>query len=376
MLFREIVGQEKIIEELARSYRNGRVSHCQLFSGPQGSGTLPLAIAYARLVLCGENSSSRNSCGLKISELKHPDLHFIYPVANNLDIKSKAISVNFLPQWREFIHSNAYGSLYDWHLSIGIENKQGKIGVDEVSDIFKKMSLKPYEGGWKVAIIWMAEKMNLSATNKLLKLIEEPPDKTLFVFVSEDPSSLTETLISRCQIIKLKKLSSEKISKELISRGYSSEEARAASMHSSGDFNKALKAVGNKEEENVFEEWFLSWVRSAFKVRTNKEAVIELVSWSKALSKKGRETQKSFITFALDLFRQALLKNYFLNELTVFSPKTDFNFEAFSEFITGQNIEEISQELEKAYYNIQSNGNSNMIFMDLSLKLTRLIHKS
>ena len=169
MLFREIIGQEKIIEELARSYQKGRISHCQLFSGSQGDGSLPLAIAYARLVLCGENSSSENSCGLKISELKHPDLHFIYPVANNLEIKSKAISVNFLPQWREFIHSNAYGSLYDWHLSIGIENKQGKIGTDEVLDIVKKMSLKSYEGGWKVAIVWMAEKMNLSATNKLLK---------------------------------------------------------------------------------------------------------------------------------------------------------------------------------------------------------------
>jgi len=376
MLFREIVGQEKIKEELVRSYRKGRVSHCQLFCGAQGSGSLPLAIAYARMVLCGDESSSEKSCGLRLSELKHPDLHFIYPVANNLEVKSKAISVNFLPQWREFLHSNAYGSLYDWYLSIGIENKQGKIGTDEVSDIVKKMSLKSYEGGWKVVIIWMAEKMNISATNKLLKLIEEPPDKTLFLFISEDASSLTETLISRCQIITLKKLSFEKVSKALISRGYSSEEARAASMCSLGNFNEALKFVGNKQEENVFEEWFLSWVRSAFKVKKNKEAVLELVKWSKNLSKEGRETQKSFIAFSLELFRQALLKNYFLNELTVFSPTTDFNFELFSGFITGQNIEGISLELERAYYNIQSNGNSNMIFMDLSLKLARLIHKS
>ena len=376
MLFRDIVGQEAVKVELVRSYKKGRVSHCQLFCGAKGSGSLPLAVAYARMVLCGEVSGPDQSCDLKVSELKHPDLHFIYPVANTLEVKSKAISVNFLQQWRKFFHSNAYGSLYDWYLSIGIENKQGKIGADEVSDIVKKMSLKSYEGGWKVTIVWMAEKMNLSATNKLLKLIEEPPDKTLFLFVCEDASLLAETLISRCQIIRLKNLSLEKVSAELLSRGYSNEEARVASIKSLGNFNAALKFLNNSLNEKLFEEWFLSWVRSAFKVKKNKEAVLELISWSKALSKEGRETQKSFISFALELFRQALLKNYFLDSLTNFSPSTDFNFNSFSEFITGKNIEEISSELEKAYYNIQSNGNSQMIFMDLSLKLTRLIHNS
>ena len=376
MLFRDVVGQEEIKSELARSYKKGRVSHCQLFCGPKGSGSLPLAIAYARMVLCGDEASANQACGLKLSELKHPDLHFIYPVANNLDVKSKAISVNFLQKWREFFHSKPYGSLYDWYLSIGIENKQGKIGTDEVSDIVKKMSLKAYEGGWKVAIVWMAEKMNLSATNKLLKLIEEPPEKTLFLFVSEDTSFLAKTLTSRCQTIQLKKLSSEKVSAALFSKGYSSEEARSASIKSAGDYGEALKLISKNENEKKFEEWFLTWVRSAFKVRKNKEAVLELIDWSKTLSKEGRETQKSFIAFALELFRQALLKNYFLENLTVFSPTTDFNFDAFSEFITGKNIEEVSLELEEAYYNIQSNGNSQMIFMDLSLKLTRLLHKS
>ena len=155
-----------------------------------------------------------------------------------------------------------------------------------------------------------------------------------------------------------------------------SEEARSDSIKSAGNYGEALKLVSKNENEKKFEEWFLTWVRSAFKVRKNKEAVLELIDWSKTLSKEGRETQKSFIAFALELFRQALLKNYFLENLTVFSPTTDFNFDAFSEFITGKNIEEVSLELEEAYYNIQSNGNSQMIFMDLSLKLTRLLHKS
>ena len=375
MLFRDIVGQEDIKEELFRGHKKGRIPHCQLFYGPKGCGSLPLAIAYARMVLCGEEAFSNQACNFRVSELKHPDLHFIFPVANNQEIKTKAISANFLPQWRSFLHSNSYASLYDWFLSIGIENKQGKIGKDEVFDLVKKMSLKSYEGGWKVAIIWMAERMNLSATNKLLKLIEEPPEKTLFLFVSEDIRSLADTLISRCQKIELKPLSSKKMSKALIQKGYSKEEASSASVKSAGNFNEALKIVSNKEDEKMFEEWFLSWVRSAFAVRKNKEAVLDLVAWSKNISKAGRETQKSFLSYSLDLFRQSLLKNYFLDELTTYSPSTDFNFVRFSNFISGNNIDEISVELETAYNNIQSNGNSNMIFLDLSLKLTRLIHK-
>ena len=375
MLFRDIVGQEDIKEELFRGHKKGRIPHCQLFYGPKGCGSLPLAIAYARMVLCGEEAFSNQACNLRVSELKHPDLHFIFPVANNQEIKTKAISANFLPQWRSFLHSNSYASLYDWFLSIGIENKQGKIGKDEVFDLVKKMSLKSYEGGWKVAIIWMAERMNLIATNKLLKLIEEPPEKTLFLFVSEDIRSLADTLISRCQKIELKPLSLKKMSKALVQKGYSKEEASSASVKSTGNFNEALKIVSNKEDEKMFEEWFLSWVRSAFAVRKNKEAVLDLVAWSKNISKAGRETQKSFLSYSLDLFRQSLLKNYFLDELTTYSPSTDFNFVRFSNFISGNNIDEISVELETAYNNIQSNGNSNMIFMDLSLKLTRLLHK-
>jgi len=375
MLFRDIVGQEATKEELFRGHKKGRIPHCQLFYGPKGCGSLPLAIAYARMVLCEEEALSNQACNLRVSELKHPDLHFIFPVANTQEILTKAISANFLPQWRAFLHSNSYASLYDWFLSIGIENKQGKIGKDEVSDLVKKMSLKSYEGGWKVAIIWMAERMNLSATNKLLKLIEEPPKKTLFLFVSEDIRSLADTLISRCQKIELKPLSSKKMSKALVQKGYSKEEASGASVKSTGNFNEALKFVSNKVDEKMFEEWFLSWVRSAFAVRKNKEAVLDLVAWSKNISKTGRETQKSFLSYSLDLFRQSLLKNYFLDELTTYSPSTDFNFESFSNFISGNNIDAISVELETAYSNIQSNGNSNMIFMDLSLKLTRLLHK-
>ena len=376
MLFRDIIGHTFIKKELQRNLTLGRVPHCQLICGPEGSGALPVAIAYARQVICNELDQKAEFCNLKISELKHPDLHFVYPVANNQDVKSKAISSSFITNWREFLSLNPYGNLFEWYMSIGIENKQGKIGKDEAENLIKKMSLKSYEGGWKAVIIWMAEKMNPSATNKLLKLIEEPPEKTLFIFVAEDELLLMDTLVSRCQRINLNKIPNDLIKKALVDKGFSNELANKASLESNGSYNKAFSFAKGKESDSVFEKWFQSWVRSAFKVKKNKEAVLELVDWSKTVSKSGRETQKKFIAYSLEIFRQALLLNYGISELTFYSPSTDFNFDSFSKFIGGANVEEISLELENAYIQIQSNGNPNMIFTDLSLKLTRLIHKN
>lgn len=376
MLFRDIIGHTFIKKELQRNLTLGRIPHCQLICGPEGSGALPVAIAYARQVICNELDQKAEFCNLKISELKHPDLHFVYPVANNQDVKSKAISSSFITNWREFLSLNPYGNLFEWYMSIGIENKQGKIGKDEAENLIKKMSLKSYEGGWKAVIIWMAEKMNPSATNKLLKLIEEPPEKTLFIFVAEDELLLMDTLVSRCQRINLNKIPNDLIKKALIDKGFSNELANKASLESNGSYNKAFSFAKGKESDSVFEKWFQSWVRSAFKVKKNKEAVLELVDWSKTVSKSGRETQKKFIAYSLEVFRQALLLNYGISELTFYSPSTDFNFDSFSKFIGGANVEEISLELENAYIQIQSNGNPNMIFTDLSLKLTRLIHKN
>ena len=376
MLFRDILGNEPVKKELLRTSLSGRISHSQLISGPEGSGALLMAIAYAREILCGAQLKNVSACNIKVSGLKHPDLHFIYPVANNPEIKSRAISSNFLTSWREFLNNTPYGSLFDWYTHLGIENKQGKIGKDEAEDLIKKLSLKPYEGGWKCVIIWMAEKMNSSATNKLLKLIEEPPKKTLFLFVSESPVLLMDTLLSRCQRIDLKKISVHEIEKGLLSKGYSAEISKQAAFGSDGNYNKALSFANRSENDSLFEGWFQSWVRSAFKVKRDKEAVLELVDWSKNVSKQGRETQKSFIRYSLAIFRQAVLTNYGLDQITSYRSSTDFDFQSFSKYIGGANIEDLSIELEKAHSQIQSNGNPNMVFSDLSLKLTRLIHKT
>ena len=376
MLFRDVIGNTLIKKELLRVIKSGRIPHSQLISGPKGSGGLPMAIAYARELLCKGVGKSAESCNIKISNLKHPDLHLAFPVANSSEVKGKIISSNFITSFRDFFDHSPYGSLYDWYLHIGIDNKQGKIGKDEAEDIIKKLSLRSYEGGWKCLILWMPEKMNSSATNKLLKLIEEPPKNTVFLFVSESPMLLMDTLLSRCQKISLKKISIKEIEKCLIKKGHSVEDSRRAAFVSNGNYNKALSFLKGSENDILFEGWFQSWVRSAFKVKKNKEAVLELIDWSKKISKSGRETQKSFISYSLEVFRQAMLTNYGLPQITNYTSSTDFNFENFSKYISGSNIEEFFVELEKASLNIQSNGNPNMVFSDLSLKLTRLIHKN
>ena len=371
MLFNDVIGQGALKQELKKSHEQGRVAHSQLFISPEGSGGLPLSIAFARMVI--ENNLSSETTTYKLSELKHPDLHFLFPTAANKDIKSKASSVLFMKEWREFVGKEPYGNLFDWYLKLRVENKQGKIGTDDVEDLVKKMSLKSYEGGWKVAVIWMAEKLNQIAANKLLKLIEEPPKNTLFIFVCEREGALLDTIVSRCQISKLQPISNNEIESYLIKKGVESSKAKNTAVNSDGNLRRAIKNVYDNEKEKNFEEWFLNWLRTAFKVRHNKEEVLQLVNWSKTISKTGREVQKSFLMFSLTVFRNALLKNYDLNSLVTFQPKTDINFESFSQYVNGNNIEEIYNELEDAITSIQANGNPNIIFMDLSLKLTRLI---
>ena len=373
MLINEIIGQDVLKKELIKGLSSGRIAHSQLFLSPEGTGGLSLAIAYARMII--EKDNELDGTSLKLSELKHPDLHFIYPVAINKDVKSKPISSMFLESWREFVHKNPYGNLFDWYLKIGVENKQGKIGNDEVEDIVKKMSLKSYEGGWKVAVIWMAEKLNLTATNKLLKLIEEPPKKTLFIFVCETTGLMAETLLSRCQTSKLSLLTKEEVESFLIKKGNEKNSSLSAANSSLGNLRLALKSINDNGNNKEFEAWFLKWVRTAFKVRKNKEEVLELINWSKMISKTGREVQKNFLSFSMSIFRNALLKNYEINSLVNFNPQTDMNFESFSKYVSGNNIEDIFYEIEEAHKGIESNGNANMIFMDLSLKLTRLIQK-
>ncbi|MGB5236019.1 MAG: DNA polymerase III subunit delta' [Flavobacteriaceae bacterium] len=380
MLFKDILGLIHIKSHLASSAEAGRIAHAHLFVGPEGSGTLPMAIAYAQYILCGntggENDKGDEACNLKCTSLSHPDLHFAFPVANTSKIKSHAVSNHFMEEWRRFVNEQVYGNLFDWYRLLGVERKQGQIGVDEAHDVVKKLSLKSYEGGYKVMIIWMAETMNISASNKLLKLIEEPPAKTMIILVAEDESRILQTIRSRCQVLQFPPLPEQLIADALVEKGLVREEAHRLAHESNGNFNKALDLMYSDSEDLVFEKWFVQWVRSAFKAKGNKSAIHELILWSEEVAKTGRETQKKFLSYCLTVMRQALLINYKASELAYMKIHVDgFQLEKFAPFVHENNILPIVEELESAIYHIERNGNSKIILTDLSIKLTRLLHK-
>ena len=381
MLLSEILGQEHIKNHLTTSVDNGRIPHAQLFVGPEGSGALPMAIAYAQYILCqnknGENSGGVDSCNLKFQNISHPDLHFAFPVTTSDKVKSKPVSNFYLEEWRQLIAQQPYGNLFDWYKLLGVDNKQGQIGVDEAHEIVKSLSLKAYEGGYKVMLIWMADKMNISAANKLLKLIEEPPNQTIFILITEDEEQIISTIRSRCQLLHFPPLSEEDIKNGLI-KNFNLEASVATKIahQANGNYNKACDLVYHDTEDAQFEDWFIFWIRSAFKAKGNKSAIHDLISWSEEIAKQGRETQKKFLHFCLEFFRQAMLMNYSASELVYLETKADnFDLSKFAPFVHSNNILDISDELQDAIYHIERNGNSKIILTDLSIKLTRLLHK-
>ena len=375
MKFSEVLGLDHIKNHLIKSTNNGRISHAQLLSGKEGSGLLAMAIAYAQYILASSSNNPEIS-DVKCEKLMHPDLHFAFPVATNDKIKSKPVSNLFLNEWREFVKLKPYGNLFEWLQSIGIENKQGQIGVDEAEQIVKALKLKSYEGGYKVMIIWMAEKMNNSASNKLLKLLEEPPKKTVFLLITEDEEQLISTIKSRCQILHFPILSEADITNGLVQKeGTDLPIAQNIAHQANGNYNKALQLLHNNDTNEQFEHWFITWVRAAFRAKGNASVINDLIDWSDVISKSGRETQKRFLNYCLQFFRQAMLYNYNAEELVFFEPKNKgFKLENFAPYVHSKNILLINEELNNAIYHIERNGNAKIILLDLSIKLTRLLH--
>jgi DNA polymerase-3 subunit delta' len=376
MGFENVIGQQHIKQHLQTSAEKGRIPHAQLFVGKEGCGTLPMAIAYAQFLL-EQSSNNPQATRLKASKLQHPDLHFAFPVTTNDSVKKHPVSNLFLEDWRAFLEEQPYGSLFNWLQFIGVENKQGLIGVDEAQDIVKKLQLKSYEGGFKVMIIWMAEKMNIAAANKLLKLIEEPPAQTVFLLVTENEDQIINTIKSRCQALHFPVLSEQDIAEALTAREHISENEAAKIAHQAeGNYNKAIHILHQDSSDLQFEQWFITWIRAAFKAKGNAAVIQDLVAWSDEIAKSGRETQKRFLHYCLQFFRQALLLNYQSPELVFLETQTPkFDLKNFAPFVHSGNIQDINKELNDALYHIERNGNAKIILLDLSMKLTRFLHR-
>jgi DNA polymerase-3 subunit delta' len=374
MNFAQLPGHKKIILKLIRSVSEQRVSHAQLFTGPEGCGSLALALAYATYISC-ENRTAGDSCGickscLKYEKMIHPDLHFVFPVIKDKK-NAEPLSDTYLEQWREFVRQSPYFTINDWLNSIEVENAQGLIFASEAAEIIKKLSLKTFESDFKIMIIWLPEKMHPSAANKLLKLIEEPPDKTLFLLVSDEPDKILPTIISRCQLVKIPGFSDDEIG-EFLKVKFGTDERKASEIARVANGN-IIRAIGLHENEDSSIrnlERFKSLMRFAW-----KRDVISVIGWSEEMAATGREAQKNFLSFSLRLLRENLMltldrKNNKLVYLT--GDEASFS-DNFHPFITQKNIYNLTDEFNLAHSHIEANGNAKIIFLDLALKVTRLI---
>jgi DNA polymerase-3 subunit delta' len=381
MQFSEILGHEHIKSHLQKSAEQGRVPHAQLFVGPEGTGTLAMAIAYAQYLICGnvggENVGENAACNLKFGHFSHPDLHFVFPTVTTEDVKSHPKSADFMTEWRSFLTENVYGSLFDWYKMLGVKNKQGEIRVDDAQEILKSLSLKAMEGGYKVLIVWMADKLNLSASNKLLKFLEEPTDKTVFLLITENEGDIIQTIRSRCQALHFNGLAEGEIAKWLVDKQQVEEKLSLKIAHlSQGNYCRALHILHEDADDYPFEQWFIAWVRAAFRAKGNAAAIHDLIVWSETIAGIGREAQKKFLNYCIDVFRQGMLLNYEAKSLVYFEPSDEkFKLENFAPFVNESNIQDIFNELSDAIYHIERNGNAKLILTDLSIKLTRLLHK-
>ena len=286
------------------------------------------------------------------------------------------MSDHFIGPWRDFVKNTPYGNLFDWYKSIEIDNKQGLLNKYEAQDISRKLSLKAYEGGFKVMIIWGADKMNIATANKLLKLIEEPPEKTLFILITDEEDSIIQTILSRCQVLHFPPLGEADISQYLVEhRQLNANSAQKIAHQADGDLNKALHLLNKNEDDAQFEAWFIDWVRTAFRAKGNKKAINPLLDWSEEIAKVGRETQKRFLEYCLNFFRQALLLNYNASELVYLETQSaNFDLQKFAPFVHENNIMPISKALQDAMYHIERNGNPKIVLSDLSMTLTRYLH--
>lgn len=370
MKFSEIIGQHDVKRRLIQSVNENRVSHAQLFLGTTGSGSLALAIAYAQYICC-ENKQASDSCGackscVKYQKLIHPDLHFAYPVALSKEIRT---STNVITEWREAVLANPYLTVNDWFDFLEAENKQPIIGTDESTEILRKLTLTTYESEYKVMIIWPAEKMNPAAANKLLKILEEPPDKTLFLLVCENEDQLLRTILSRTQLVKIKKIDDSSLSQALVQiHGQSTEDAQVISQLAEGDYGVAKKLLSENENAAWNLTSFQNWMRAALKFDMQK-----INGLLNEFNELGRERQKNYLSYCLHVVRECMILNYADKSLTKVTKKENEFLQKFSPYINANNCLQFTEELNKAYMHIERNANPKILFLDLSFKINDLL---
>jgi DNA polymerase-3 subunit delta' len=381
MLFSDIIGQEEMKERFIRTVKEQRIPHAQLLCGPEGIGKRALAIAYAQYICC-ENRSDSDSCGtcpscVKFTKLAHPDLHFVFPIIRPSN-KPNLVCDDFIKEFRESLIANPYFSENEWFAKIAESGKQGIIYSNESEEILRKLSLKTYESDYKVMLIWQPEKMHNTCANKLLKILEEPPAKTVFLLVSDAPENIITTIQSRAQQIKVPGIEANTLANALYEKyDLPLTDAQHIARISNGSYLKACEATEQNAANKVNLENFMLLMRTAYGIRflspdKKSESLIMLKRFSEDMSKIGRENQKQFLAYAQSMIRENFIYNFHETKLNYLSPDEQNFSSRFSPYINESNVIGMMEELALAERHIEQNVSSKIVFYDLGLKLIML----
>ena len=370
LFFKDIIGQKKVVEQLRRSVDTNHLAHALLFTGPRGNGKLAVAVALANYLLCGKGQG--DACGVcpacaKLKKYIHSDLHFIFPVKKKKGSSSDSapISDDYINEWREILSKSAYFSYDDWLAKLDVENQQPMIYERESNEILHKLSMQSREGGWKVVIMWLPEKMREACSNKLLKIIEEPPKDTLFILVSEEPDKIIPTILSRTQRVEIPRIEREEMESALSSRyGLSFDDAKLIALQSVGNWEKAEEQLSLSDEKAQYLELFMQLMRVAY-----ARNIRDMKAWSEQVAAMGRERQKRLLDYCQRMIRENFVMNFKHDELNYMSPaERNFSYR-FSPFVNENNIFGIMEELAEAQKHVEQNVNAKMVFFDMSLRM-------
>lgn len=371
MKFKDVIGQNDIKQRLVHSLQTGRISHAQLFAGNTGYGSMALALAFAQYIFC-TGEKKEDACGecpscKQMQKLIHPDLHFVFPVVK----KAKSpISDEYMAEWRNLLNKTAYFNLEEWYAGMGLEdNAQAAIYAEESASILRKLNLKSFESDYKLMIIWLPEKMNPECSNKLLKIIEEPYEKTVFLMVSEHPEQIIQTIRSRTQCIHIPPLEKEQIKQQLIAeKAIDGERAEEYAHIAAGNWHRALRLLNESEEQVYNQEKFISLMRLCW-----ERKMLPVNEWVSEMAGIGRERQKSFLAHTLRMMRENFMKNLGIASLNYMTEREKQFSVKFSPYVHEGNILPLSEEFEKAYNDISRNGNAKIVFTDLCIKVMQNI---
>ena len=372
MINNMVIGQEEVKQRLLQMVREERVPHALMLCGPAGCGKMALALTMATELLSTGNGQQAANTQAMLQSMQHPDLHFTYPTIKlpSMGSEHQPVSSDFATEWRELLMKSPYFSMDEWMTAMGAANQQAIITGAESDELSRKLSLKSSQGGYKVSIIWLPERMNLTSANKLLKLLEEPPHQTVFIMLCEEPEKLLDTIRSRVQRYDMKRIDNEDVMLALMERrGLNGDDASRVARIANGNWLAAVEELNAGNENHLFFDYYITLMRKAY-----TKDLRELKRWSESVSALGREQQRRLLAYFLRMTREAFMYNFHIRELTYMTSEEEEFCKKFARFVNEGNVLGFQDLFQKAQRDIGQNANAKIVFFDITMQVAVLLH--